>query len=418
MSPPRSSLRSRLTERLLAPRPAARTRLGRAPLTLYYQAGDPYSHLCAQLLRRLPPSQAATVAICVVPPPAAEHYPEAEAQRRYALRDAACIAPAYGLQFAIDSADAIEPASERCLAVSRQLLAAGSVAALLAAEAELAPALFSGAELPHCVAPLAAAQARRQLADNARRRQRQGHYLSGMWQFGGEWFWGLDRLDLLAQRLRAAGQPLAELMPSLQPERALLPAVAADALQCFYSFRSPYSYLVLAELERLHARGVALQLRPVLPMVTRGLPVPRAKRLYIARDVARLAAARGVPFGRIHDPLGAGVENCLKVFALCDDAAGQLRFCLSVGRAAWAEGLDLARPRHFRFAVERAGIDWDVASALCQAPRVPAYAEANRAELTRLGLWGVPSFQLGEFACWGQDRLWLAEELLRRQRLR
>ena len=33
--------------------------------------------------------------------------------------------------------------------------------------------------------------------------------------------------------------------------------------------------------------------------------------------------------------------------------------------------------------------------------------EKNRESLTDMGLWGVPSFRIGELAFWGQDRIWL-----------
>jgi len=39
-------------------------------------------------------------------------------------------------------------------------------------------------------------------------------------------------------------------------------------------------------------------------------------------------------------------------------------------------------------------------------------AEANRAELFSLGLWGVPSFRVGDTAAWGQDRLWVIQQAL------
>ena len=39
-----------------------------------------------------------------------------------------------------------------------------------------------------------------------------------------------------------------------------------------------------------------------------------------------------------------------------------------------------------------------------------AVAEANRAEMFDAGLWGVPSFRVGDRpAQWGQDRLWAVE---------
>ena len=60
-------------------------------------------------------------------------------------------------------------------------------------------------------------------------------------------------------------------------------------VEVFWSFRSPYSYLAAVELLRRRTAGQCfdLQVRPVLPMVMRGLPVPRTKRLYIVRDVKR-----------------------------------------------------------------------------------------------------------------------------------
>ena len=42
-----------------------------------------------------------------------------------------------------------------------------------------------------------------------------------------------------------------------------------------------------------------------------------------------------------------------------------------------------------------------------------AEAEANRAEMMDLGIWGVPSFRAGNIITWGQDRLWVIEEELR-----
>jgi 2-hydroxychromene-2-carboxylate isomerase len=39
-------------------------------------------------------------------------------------------------------------------------------------------------------------------------------------------------------------------------------------------------------------------------------------------------------------------------------------------------------------------------------------AEANRSAMFALGLWGVPSFHVGNTAVWGQDRLWAVQEVL------
>ena len=39
-------------------------------------------------------------------------------------------------------------------------------------------------------------------------------------------------------------------------------------------------------------------------------------------------------------------------------------------------------------------------------------AEANRAEMFSLGLWGVPSFRVGNVSAWGQDRHWVVQHAL------
>ena len=57
------------------------------------------------------------------------------------------------------------------------------------------------------------------------------------------------------------------------------------------------------------AHGLDLELKPVLPMVMRGMAVPQAKRIYILTDSKREAEKFGLEFGCIVDPLGPGIEH-------------------------------------------------------------------------------------------------------------
>ena len=57
-----------------------------------------------------------------------------------------------------------------------------------------------------------------------------------------------------------------------------------------------------------------------LPMVTRGMPLPNVKRMYIVRDAKREADRLGIPFGEICDPLGTGVDNCIAIAHWADAA--------------------------------------------------------------------------------------------------
>ena len=42
------------------------------------------------------------------------------------------------------------------------------------------------------------------------------------------------------------------------------------------------------------------------------------------------------------------------------------------------------------------------------------WAQANATDLLVYGLWGVPSFRVGDFVAWGQDRLPLLADRLAR----
>jgi 2-hydroxychromene-2-carboxylate isomerase len=74
-------------------------------------------------------------------------------------------------------------------------------------------------------------------------------------------------------------------------------------------------------------------------------------------------------------------------------------------QGVWAQGLDAGSDKGLRRITERAGLAWpDVCTAL-QDDAWRLIAEANRVEMLNLGLWGVPSFKIGDTAVWGQDRL-------------
>jgi 2-hydroxychromene-2-carboxylate isomerase len=101
---------------------------------------------------------------------------------------------------------------------------------------------------------------------------------------------------------------------------------AAPTIHWFHAVADPWSHLgaqciptVLRALGVARVRALAarwnarLVLRPVLPMVMRGLPVPVEKRMYIVRDCMREALRLGIPFGRMRDPVGPGVERGLAV---------------------------------------------------------------------------------------------------------
>jgi len=245
-----------------------------------------------------------------------------------------------------------------------------------------------------------------------------GHYNSAMLHYAGEWYWGVDRLHYLEARLdalRAANDAPAPLLASLrQATQYSLPVTPPAAarelppLELFHSFRSPYSYVSLERyFDIADAFGLALRIRPVLPMVMRGLKVPFPKLLYIARDAKREAERLGVPFGRIADPTGQGAERCLAVFAYAETEHRGRDFVRQAGRAIWSKGIDVATDKGMRKVTAKTGLFWPDVAAAMAADDWRGPIEENRESLTASGAWGVPTVRLGDAVFWGQDRDWL-----------
>ena len=182
--------------------------------------------------------------------------------------------------------------------------------------------------------------------------------------------------------------------------------MSAPRVDYFYSFRSPYSYLS-------GPRGFALaddfeidlHFRGVIPMMMRGEAVPTAKRLHTMRDVKREADRLGMPFGRIHDPLGEGATRTLAVSEYAIDVGRVREFVLTAAQAIWAEATDPATDAGLREICEAAGLEWEGCRAALSDQSIADRVEANTSELTQIGHWGVPVFVFDGEQFWGQDRI-------------
>jgi 2-hydroxychromene-2-carboxylate isomerase len=406
----------------------ARRRLSRAPhrVRWFHQVDDPYSQLGAQVLARFAARYRVELAPRLVGPPPDDAAPERERLAAFARKDASDVAPGYGLTFP----PAAPPPGAESVSLATRVLAAAPAAAFATLAPRVGEALWRGdgaalAALARDHPPASEATARAAVAAGSEERRRLGHYLGGMFHYAGEWYWGVDRLAHLEARLAGLGLARDPAAPPLvtPPHVPDEPPPAGErlVLDVFCSLRSPYTYLALERVLALPERlPVAVELRPVLPMVMRGLPVPAAKRLYIVLDTKREAQRAGLPFGRVCDPVGRPVERAFSLYRWARERGRAAELLVSFLRAAFAEGVDTGSDAGLRRVVERAGLPWEEAR-----PRLDrddgwrAELEANRAELFGLGLWGVPSFRLrgrpGEpdFATWGQDRLWRVEAEIR-----
>ncbi len=415
--------RGRLLKRRARAEHARAARAEPHQLHYFHQADDPYSALAAACLPQLLARYAITLAPHVVGPPPDSAAPERDKLVAYSRKDAQLLASHYHLDHLAFYDSGAQPAGQDVALATRLLVGAIRDGRFTELAGKLSSDLWQDpAALAHAAqhqAMVTPAEAAAHLAASKALRQKLGHYLGATFFYGGEWYWGIDRLHHLERRLQALGIQRSGRQDLMFPPGIDLPApvriAAPAAIDFFVSLRSPYSAIVAPRVFALGQRtGAPVRLRFVLPMVMRGLPVPREKRIYISLDAAREAFVRGIAFGRLNDPVGRPTERGLALMPFAERAGQGENYLLSFMRGVWAEGLDAGSDRGLRKIVERAGLDWGQARLALQDEAWRQTAEHNREEMFRLGLWGVPSFHVGNTVVWGQDRLWAVQnELLK-----
>jgi 2-hydroxychromene-2-carboxylate isomerase len=383
-----------------------------APRVLHYfhRFGDPASALMAPLMIRLAQRFDVTVCTRLTGLPEKAVAPEPEQLEAVARADTARLAKLFGLGFADPGAS---PAQARI--IEAEALAAAAVLGdedALPQITALDAALWSGAALPAGSGPGGSGDRDRALKAGTRARDALGHFQSGAVEFEGEWYWGADRLHYLETRLDDDGARIAGegfLAPPLLESQARGDAGGA-VIEVYPSLRSPYTYLAMERVYALARRWNArVELYPVLPMVMRKLPVPQRKAMYFLKDCAREAERLALSFGTISDPVGAPTERGLAVLLRAMESGQGEAFITAFLEAAWSEAINAGSDGGLKEICARAGVPWADAQAALKGDSWRPCVEANRNRLTGLGLWGVPSFRVGDLSVWGQDRLFLVE---------
>jgi 2-hydroxychromene-2-carboxylate isomerase len=262
------------------------------------------------------------------------------------------------------------------------------------------------------------------LSANQAMLKRCGHYLTGMLHYGNEWYWGLDRLQYLEQRLNDLNVNKVEKQVSFNlsqlnfcqhvtPQKIAISSHNLKPIIMYWSLRSPYSYLAIIRATQLAKHyKTKLVIKPVLPMVMRRMSVPKDKTSYIARDVKRESLLYGIEFGRIADPLGAGVERCYSVYQYALSKGKGNELLQAWATSVWSQGIDSATDSGVKKIIEKVGLPWDQVKPLLGNSDWRVWAQENLAELYGQNLWGVPSLIYGGCKAFGQDRIDMIESAI------
>ena len=394
--------------------------------TVYYfhQVNDPYSHLCAQILKPLTDNYEIDLVPLIVGKPPEASTPETEMLMTHSIEDAAMIAPYYNLQFYPLTSEI----DDQSIEVAQSILVNCDQSKFINTAIRVGEALWSeNSDELHSMNDSKIHLNNNHLSSvinkNNLTRKKMGHYFGGVFAYEGECYWGIDRLPQLERRLTKVGAKKENKKWVVMPKRYSVankkqwPELCLDI---FWSVRSPYSYLAMKPLAQLREKyNIELRYQIIQPMVMRGMKINPEKGLYIIKDCVRIADENNIPFGNIIDPLGEAVERCYSMFDYARKNSKEEQYLHAFAKAVWSEGKHGYLTSTLKTIINQIDLDWEEAKTELDSTNWTIETNKNRETLYKLGKWGPPTMSLsnaeGEnlITVWGQDRIWLIEETIK-----
>jgi 2-hydroxychromene-2-carboxylate isomerase len=192
------------------------------------------------------------------------------------------------------------------------------------------------------------------------------------------------------------------------------------AIEFYFDVGSPAAYLAWTQLPAIaRDAGWEIEYRPMLlggvfqatgnrsPM-----EVP-AKGQYMQDDLQRFARRHGVEFRHNpHFPINTLLLMRVALGLQMREEARMVPYVDAVFRAIWVEGRNMNDPATVADVLQRAGFDAEKLLALASDPGVKDQLKVVTQGAVARGVFGAPTFFVGDQMFWGQDRLDFVKEAL------
>ncbi len=191
-------------------------------------------------------------------------------------------------------------------------------------------------------------------------------------------------------------------------------------VEYFFDVGSPTAYLAWTQLPKIAAEtGARIAWRPMLlggvfKASGNASPVTvPAKGRWMNEDIQRWARRYGVRFAfNPHFPINTLTLMRGATGLLMRRPDDFLRYLDVVERAMWEEPKNLGDPSVLATTLAAAGFDAEAFMALVGDPEVKARLIATTEEAVARGVFGAPTFFVGDAMFFGQDRLDFVREAL------
>ena len=192
-------------------------------------------------------------------------------------------------------------------------------------------------------------------------------------------------------------------------------------LEFFFDYGSPWSYYAFTQVPKVAAAaGAEVLYRPMLlggvfkatgNQSPAEINVP-AKRAYSRLEFQRYAALYGIPFA--HNPhFPINTMTLMRRAAWAEIEGRLLPYSTAVFQAMWVEPCNLGDAAVLAPVLKQAGIDPVAFQSAIERADVKQRLRQTTDEAVRRGVFGAPTFFVGDDMFFGQDRLDFAARALR-----
>lgn len=197
----------------------------------------------------------------------------------------------------------------------------------------------------------------------------------------------------------------------------------SKTVELIFDFGSPNAYLTLAVLPAiLEESGAKLTITPCLlggifkatgnraPMI-QFAEIP-AKLAYERLEMERFIRKHGLTKFRMNPHFPVNTLTIMRGAIVADDGGQLPRYVEAVNRAMWEEGLKMDDPEVIAAFLSANGFDGPSLLARTQEDGIKAKLVANTEGAVARGVFGIPSFFVGDQMFFGKDRLAQVKEAL------
>lgn len=194
------------------------------------------------------------------------------------------------------------------------------------------------------------------------------------------------------------------------------------SIELIFDFVSPNAYLVWQPLRALAARqGAQVHITPAFlggmhkltgnaPPFIRDAEV-KGKNAYANLEMQRFIAKHGLHRYKMNPKFPFNSINLLRILVSLD-SDDQIKFIDALIPAIWEDGLDVTDVAAVATVLTKAGFDAESLAAKAQDPAIKQAVIDSTEKAVERGVFGIPTFFIGEEMFFGKERLGQIEEML------